>query len=310
MSEAPKVSSESIVSRLQLEREDDRCTLQLKNPHSRDKSILFDEEPHKYYINGTTEGWVSVTTVISEFFEKFDSLGQATRIAQREDFLTNRSYRKYHDICDDYEAHGRPRTEAILAQWEAIRDEAASLGTNLHLCIELFYNGIDPEKDEETKGKVPAEYYEQFITYQLLQDKHFEPFRTEMIVWDNQMHVCGSVDMLYRHRGDGSYHLRDWKRSKKIQMWSFGGKRATAPLGHLKDTNYSKYCLQLNLYSELLRRNYGISVQSMAIVVFHPNQKGKYLEFEVSPMPKEMELLVDHHIRRTRATAEGNARVS
>ena len=34
------------------------------NTHERDARIVFDEEPHLYYIDGSTEGYTSVTTYV------------------------------------------------------------------------------------------------------------------------------------------------------------------------------------------------------------------------------------------------------
>ena len=44
-----------------------------KNPHPRDKEIVFDEEPHIYYIKGSSDN-ISVTTYVhNNLFPHFDS---------------------------------------------------------------------------------------------------------------------------------------------------------------------------------------------------------------------------------------------
>lgn len=306
---APPESPESLAAtlqRLRKEAEENSLKLSTVYPHSRDVHILFDEAPHKYYIKGKTQNWISVTSVISEFFEKFDATGNASRIARHPEFWTRSSYRKYHAICEELGAEcPETREAAILVAWDRNRDEASALGTDLHRCIELFYNGVDPQTHPSTAGKVPEEYYVQFLAYHKANDLHLEPFRTEMMVWDEDLMVCGSVDMLFRSRADGEFHLRDWKRSKKINFWAFGGKRASAPVSHLKDTNFSKYCLQLNIYAEILRRRYSIDVKSMAIVVFHPTHKDKQAkEFLVPDMKSETKAIFDHHRRRVLSIRE------
>ena len=47
--------------------------LEKKNGHIRDKQIVFDEGPHKYYINGSEDN-ISVTTYLhNHLFPHFDS---------------------------------------------------------------------------------------------------------------------------------------------------------------------------------------------------------------------------------------------
>ena len=41
----------------------EKLELEIKNAHERDKNIVFDEEPHIYYINGSNDN-ISITTFI------------------------------------------------------------------------------------------------------------------------------------------------------------------------------------------------------------------------------------------------------
>ena len=47
--------------------------LATKYPHERDTRIVFDEGPHIYYIDGSSDGYVSVTTFNHANFEHFDA---------------------------------------------------------------------------------------------------------------------------------------------------------------------------------------------------------------------------------------------
>ena len=44
--------------------------LSQKNKHERDDRITFDENTHTYYVDGSSEGIVSVTTLIHHHFPK------------------------------------------------------------------------------------------------------------------------------------------------------------------------------------------------------------------------------------------------
>jgi hypothetical protein len=43
------------------------------NEHPRDSRITFDESTHTYYIDGSSENVISVTTLIHSYFPKFNA---------------------------------------------------------------------------------------------------------------------------------------------------------------------------------------------------------------------------------------------
>ena len=47
--------------------------LSQKNKHERDDRISFDEKTHTYYVDGSSEGIISTTTLIHHHFPKFDA---------------------------------------------------------------------------------------------------------------------------------------------------------------------------------------------------------------------------------------------
>ena len=47
--------------------------------------------------------------------------------------------------------------------------------------------------------------------------KDKEPYRTEWMVWDDELKFAGSIDMIYRNP-DGTLDIYDWKRSVGIKM--------------------------------------------------------------------------------------------
>ena len=60
-------------------------------------------------------------------------------------------------------------------------------------------------------------------------------------------------------------------------MKSNYGKRAKLPINHIDDCSASKYFLQLNLYRYLLDRYYGVKVDRMVLVSFHPNLENYFM---------------------------------
>ena len=67
------------------------------------------------------------------------------------------------------------------------------------------------------------------------------------------------------------------------------------PLENLPDSNYWQYALQLNLYSWILKDQYGYSVGAMYLFVVHPDQLAPRV-IEVPRLEQEIQMLVEHEL--------------
>ena len=83
------------------------------------------------------------------------------------------------------------------------------------------------------------------------------------------------IDMIFKN-SNGGYDIYDWKRSKEIK--SSGFENYTHPaLAMLPDSNFWQYSLQLNTYKYILEKNYGLRIDNLYLVAFHPDQDGMKL---------------------------------
>jgi len=256
---------------------DEVLPLAKKNGHKRDGSVTMDEEPHIYYVEGET-GYTSVTTVAHELFEKFDSIEVATKMIGRGDFRTAERYAKYQRLAEEAKTSGQ-LVEMIVESWDAYGKSQAALGTAMHRYIELHANGLPSEDDVKIESCPERQYYHEYT--KKIKGLGLEPYRTEWMLWDKDLKVTGSIDMIYHNPKTNTFHMVDWKRSKAIQK--FGFKKGTGLCSHLPDCNFIHYSLQLNIYKYLLEKNYGLTIHDMTIVVFHPSND-TYLEFEIADM--------------------------
>jgi hypothetical protein len=105
--------------------------------------------------------------------------------------------------------------------------------------------------------------------------------------------IAGTIDMCFTAEGEheGSVHLYDWKRTEKeISKTGFRGQTGFGPLGHLPDTNYFHYSMQLNTYKYILQAYYNLEVASMHFVTLHNSKltyhkhKARDLQGEVKSM--------------------------
>jgi ATP-dependent exoDNAse (exonuclease V) beta subunit len=219
-------------------------------PHKRDLCITFDEGPHIYTINGDSN-YTSVTTWNHSHFEKFD----ADVIIGRMMNSRNWSKSKYFGQSVD----------EIKEGWEINRKEAAAAGTAMHLDIERYYNNI-PVNNNSTEFQYFKNFEEAF--------PDLVPYRTEWMIWDLELKMAGSIDMIYKNE-DGTISIFDWKRSKQIKKSSGNwGKTSTTPcISHIPDSNFWHYALQLNTYKAIIERNYGLKVKDLVLICLYPENK-------------------------------------
>ena len=232
--------------------------LAVKHAHPRDERIRFEEETHTYTIDGTHDGWISCTGFIHGFFEAFDADAVIRKMMASRKWPES----KYYGMT----------AEQIKKQWADSGTEASEAGTRMHLDIE-HYNNAEPvgnlEGDQWQPN--PGPEWDYFLEYERKhRKKHgFEPFRTEWLVFKEDIKLAGSIDMVYM-KPDGTLAIYDWKRAKDMKFEN-SYQSGKAPLDHLPDTNYWHYSLQLNIYRRILEEFYGYTVSELALVVLHPN---------------------------------------
>ena len=239
--------------------------LQTKYPHERDNNIKFEEKGHIYTINGN-RGYTSVTTWIKKFFKKFD----ADKIINNMMKSANWSTSKYFGMTK----------EEIKLLWNNNGDNAAKLGTDMHKMFEDYYNGINVNGTG-----VEFEYFQNFIN----DNTHLVPFRSEWLIYDEDLKLSGSVDMLFINE-DGTLSIYDWKRCKSLEKFVSYNQFALEPISNIPDTNFWHYSIQLNTYKLIIERKYGYKVKDMYLICIHPDLDTNYQKHEVLSM--DMSVLI------------------
>lgn len=233
--------------------------LAIKNKDSRDNRIKFDPVEHRYFIDGNPDT-ISVTQLIDKFFPEFDAPYWAPiKAAQR-----------------------GISTDDILAEWEAKRIDSANKGTALHEAIENYYN--NKNHDSNTKE------FRHFLSFKQ-RFSGMKPFRSEWRIFDEDLLVAGTIDMVYI-KEDGSLYMFDWKRSEKVVKSDGSIKNenyqfAFGELSHLGDNSFNRYCLQQNIYKAILEKRYKQKISSMNLLVMHENYD-RYHHIPIPNMDKEI----------------------
>jgi len=262
--------------------------LEARNPLPRDSRVVFDEEHHRYYIDGRVRAPRSVTQLVHEVAQEFDA--PAAIVAMRRGRNWSRRRREF------LHADGTEMTDLeIAARWSENGRVQSSRGTLMHFQIEQFLNGAVVEEPHSPEFAMFHRFREDFMIARGL-----EPLRTELSLFHCGLQAAGQADLIARDAETGRIVILDWKRSKEIKFKN-PYQKLKPPLDHLPDCNYSLYCLQLNVYRYILESEYGLSVSGMFLAVFHPNEIGP-LCIEVPRLEREVALLVEHEKRAHGAT--------
>lgn len=217
--------------------------------------LKFDEENHIYSIEG--KELESVTSFISKFFPKFDSLKMAK--------ITSRKTK-------------RP-VSLILKEWEHKGKVASERGTEIHKEIENSINGewFVPLPEVETAMKILN-----------LLIKRIDKRTAEKKIYSEDLGIAGTIDLIaHTERG---LVLIDWKTNKEIKSENPYA-NALNPIEHLEDTPLNKYKLQLNLYKKLIELD-GEKVYKMFIIHLIGDT---FKIIEVEDMTEEVNKLLNHN---------------
>lgn len=241
--------------------------MQLKelNQHPNDEAIRFDEGPHIYYIDGQAYK-TSVTKFIHSYFPQFN----ADKIIDK--MMSSAKWK-------DSPYYGQTK-EQIKKSWTNKGSKASSDGTTLHKQIENYYNQLTIDNPDMVEYQYFLQFHQDHIENKLI------PFRTEWEVYDRDIELAGSIDMIYKNNQDGTYIIYDWKRCSNFKEEN-SFESGFAPLEHIPNCNKWHYSLQLNIYKYMLEKNYQIKISGMNLLILHPNN-ASYRIVKVPEMTEEI----------------------
>ena len=200
--------------------------------------IKLVESTHKYILAGHEDiAFTSVTTCISEFFDKFDKEAVAYKLVTTIPKYKGRS------------------AEDLIEEWE----ESANYGTAVHKEIEDYIKlKKTPKIDRAIAGVNWLTKY--------LQKSDYEVF-SEVIVYCKELKIAGTMDLVVFDKLSQKYSILDWKTSKEIKTDSYKMKTGNKPeTNDLLDCKFNHYALQLSLYRYLLEKNYNLQLDDQLII--------------------------------------------
>ena len=272
--------------------------------------VEFFEDTHTYIGKKDKANYISVTTLISKFHEKFD----------KEFWL---SYKTLEQILDkDYFAKIKPILtkdkkikdeflkgidfdtfvsirKSIEDEWSSNNKEACEYGTRIHNELEnMFY-------------KTPKELIKKVGLFDVerLNIKNSNDFlNTESGIFpellisyhspDEKLKIAGQSDLVIKN--GNKIKIWDWKTNKNISTKAYYDstlrkqKTMIYPINNLPDHTLMHYQIQLSLYAFMLRKwNPEFEIEELKIV--HFQHDGKQKEYVLDYLEKDVERMLAYY---------------
>lgn len=242
--------------------------------------IRYDDDEHRYETDNCKD-FVSATTFIGTFFEKFDIEAVSKRSGAKRGV----------------------DPEVLKQEWKQNGIDACALGNNVHLYCENYLKGLDlPEPINEKAASLIQQ-----VLPTLGQLKKLYVSRPEMIVFSERLQLAGTIDVFSKRKVQLGVYLFDWKTNKEIVTYNRYRKYAKMPIQHLADTNFTKYSLQLNLYEYMLKyENYIPKKDEVKKALVHISEKGAK-PIPVPNMQREIQAMIDYRLNELEIMKYGNS---
>ena len=218
--------------------------------------VTFNEEAHSYTADLSGKKYISATTLIGKFKQKFDTIAVSTA----------------------YAAKNGNTPEYWQAQWANTSKIACDKGTKFHKRKEdaMLADGAVTVNKRVIPVHITEVLKQASYNYQDIPDGVYP----EMLLWNHYFESAGLTDIL---TVEGNYFdIDDYKTNKKIDKTSFrhpktGYKKILFPLQHIQDCNFKHYELQLSFYAFMFEQLSGKTCRSICFH-HHPPQVDNPLE--------------------------------
>ena len=203
-------------------------------------SVLFKAEDHSYKSINPEENinWISVTSLVGKFKEKFDAKGVSEKVSK------NKKSKWYGMSPEDIQKAWTKESERAmsLGTWYHNERESDLLSLNTLEQEGITLNVINPIIDENGIKIAPIQKLDNGIY-----PEHF--------VYLKSAGLCGQsdrVDII-----NNVVNIIDYKTNKEIKTegfknWEGITRKMLMPIAHLDDCNFSHYALQLSFYMYII----------------------------------------------------------
>lgn len=259
-------------------------------------NVCFSEETHTYWNENDNEKYISVTTLIHEYAQPFDSdywssYKALEKLIPKDNWNIEKKAIKATkkidlNILSIYNVNVNEFNKVkqnILDEWERKKVASCERGTKIHAMLENnFYKagknvslskfkigGKFECRKDYTELDIPYGVYPEYLLYRESDDKI--------------LRIAGQADLIIKNGNDIS--IIDHKSNEKIDMTSRylpelkGNVKMLYPLNDLDDCNYNHYALQLSTYAWMIQKLHPeFTINKLMINHYDHNNNNKIIE--------------------------------
>ena len=227
------------------------------------EDFKFFPEDHHYEYKGRRVG-ISVTRLIEDYTNEFDSQAVAERVATKE---------------------GKSVQE-ILDEWKQKNEWACRKGSMCHEFAQRLWNsrqiiGFGGLFDNKQQADDANKIADQAVRFHNDYYKRLEHLADEFVIGSEEYNIASAIDHLFINKLTGGLVLVDYKTNSDIHKNERYAKSMKAPLSHLKDTTLNHYAIQLSIYKYIVEKYTDLKIDEFFIVWFSENNEN----YEIIEVP-------------------------
>lgn len=276
--------------------------------------VIYSDAEHVYLSKVDGSKYISVTTLIGEyenkfnesFFSKYKAL---EALADPDHFSLIKQGLLSTQIWNNQileklgieEVKFNDKVKEILETWHNTRDEACDHGSMVHSILEeSFYGREHFDLSNYESPQIVGNYVCNPGYYTL--DIEHGIYPEYLISWitPEGLKISGQIDLIVRNGNDISIY--DYKTNKEIKKKSFFNttkKRNVMmkyPLNNIMDCNFWHYSLQLSLYAYLVEKvNPELNIKELKLI--HIARDGKQTIYDVEYLKSDIERMLKHYAK-------------
>ena len=238
----------------------------------------FFDSDHHYEYKGQRVN-MSVTRLIEEYTNEFDSQAIAEKVATKE----NKS------------------VSEVLQEWQYKNKFACEKGSTCHEYAQSLWS---KEKWIYKPFDNSFEYTDAVIKIGRQADHFFcdyydrlEHLADEFVIGSEEYDIASAIDHLFINKLTGGLVLVDYKTNSDIHKNEKYAKNMKVPLNHLKDFTLNHYHIQLSVYKYLVEKYTGLTIEEMFIVYFSENIEN-YEIIEIPYLKQEVIKILENRRER------------
>jgi hypothetical protein len=271
--------------------------------------VSYNDKLHKYWIKGSDQTCISVTTLIHKFstfdedfwssYKALESLAEEEKFKNiKPDLLNNKVFNnRYLDMTGVREEDFFERKQEILNEWTEKREASCIRGTAIHRqhelehlagrTKELSHLGLSGKFSTNTTNIL--EYGTQKVYPELL---------LSYISPDNKLRLAGQADLVIIDGFD--VWILDYKTNKKIDLKSYFDRKTRKhstmkyPLNNIQDTNFWHYSLQLSTYAWMIQKN-NPDFNIKGLILIHYDHDDNCTTYECEYLKQDVERMLGYY---------------